>query len=259
MDEPRHELASSDGFTLAAWSAVPPVADTRGCVVLCHGLAVGADDGGGFLPLRDRLTERGLAVVRFDARCHGETGGDWQDLSLRGWADDVGAALDFARELAPGPLLVLAASFSAGPALAAVESRADCAGVALWGPAIDYPRTFLTGEVWGGAQITATAGSPGLPEWAHYEVPWNGVLISAALEAEMRADRTAERLGRLGLPAMVFQGRGDRFIPWRAVRDAAAVNPAVRLHLLPLTGHGFRGLSGYVRRRSVDWLTNLAG
>jgi alpha-beta hydrolase superfamily lysophospholipase len=255
MNEVRHEVPSSDGVTVAAWSALP--AAPAGVVVLCHGLATGADDGGGFLPLRDRLLARKLAVVRFDARCHGETGSEWRNLSLRGWADDVRAVMALARGLVDAPVFVLAASFSAGPALAALETEGDCAGLVLWGPAIDYPRTFLTGEVWGGAQIAATAGSSGLPDWAAYEIPWNGVPISVELETEMRADTSAERLGGLAVPAVVFQGRGDRFIPWRAVRDAAAENPAVCLRLLPLTGHGFRGMAGYVRSRSVAWLSNL--
>lgn len=254
MTEERHELVSSGGVRVAAWSAVPEC-DAIGTVVLCHGLATGADDDGTFLPLRDRLLRRGLGVIRFDARCHGETGGDWNRLSLGGWRDDVCAAIGLARRLPGERLSLLATSFAGGPAIAAVLDHArDCAGIVFWNPVLDYSRIYLSDEFRYGAEILSSQCQRGLPDWASYELPWVPVPLSRKLVAEMRTDETPRRAARLPCPGVVIHGTADPFVNVAASRDVVAGAPRLKLRTIPLARHGFRGLRPAVRAYSARWL-----
>jgi pimeloyl-ACP methyl ester carboxylesterase len=252
--EDRHQLPSSGGFSIAAWSALP-AGTPAGSAVLCHGLTTDAADNGAFPPLRDRLLRRNLAVVRFDARCHGATGGGWRALTLDGWRDDVLAAVGLASQLATGPIVLVASSFAGGPAIEAASREPRCRAIALWNPVLDYVRNFLTDDHWAGAQVQGTAGAPSLPDWAELAIPWGDVPLSSRLIAEFRADETLRRLRNLEAGILIIHGRRDRFVPLPMIRNAIAGSTELELRTIPLAGHGFRGCRWIVRRRTVRWLT----
>lgn len=253
MAEQRLTVTSSGSFRVATWLAEPDRA--RAVIVLCHGLTTGADDGGPFLPLRDRLVDRGFAVYRFDARCHGETGGGWLSLSLSGWRDDVAAVISEARKSHPGlPLMLLGASFAGGPVIAAADADGGIAAIALWSPVLDYRETFLSATHPAGAAVLATGSHPGLPEWAALSIPWADVAFSPALVDEFRADRTTAILASLGTPVRIFHGAGDPFVPVGLSRAAEAASPSVSVRVYPFARHGFRGMHWLVRRETVRWL-----
>lgn len=254
MGEERVTVASSGGFEVATWIATP-AGEHRGAVVLCHGLTTGADDDGPFLPLRDLLVRRGLLVLRFDARCHGETGGSWRDLSLRGWRDDIEAVVDATRtRIGQLPLALLAASFSGGPAIGVAARRTDISALVLWNPVLDYGATYLDGSHPAGLQVLGTRGDADLPDWAELEVPWADVPFSSALLDEFRGDLTPATLAELAAPVRIFHGAGDQFVPIEISSRVAAAAPGASLRVYPLARHGFRGIQWLVRRESVRWI-----
>lgn len=83
--------------------------EKRGALVFLHGVA---DNRGGMGALALRFTGRGLDVVAYDSRAHGESGGDactygyWEKADLRKVLDSV-----------PGPVVLLGGSLGAAVAL----------------------------------------------------------------------------------------------------------------------------------------------
>ena len=122
-----HETAfqSLDGTALfgTVCSAEAPV----GMAVLVHGSGVTREEGGFFTRLAAGLAASGVTSLRFDLRAHGASGGRESELTIASVTNDVRAAGDHLRAHTgrPGPVHVIAASFSGGAAALHAAHRPD--------------------------------------------------------------------------------------------------------------------------------------
>lgn len=67
------------------------------CVITCHGL-YSSKDSEKYVGIGRRFCGEGIAVLRFDFRGCGESGGLFEDTSLTGRIEDLESALDFVEE-----------------------------------------------------------------------------------------------------------------------------------------------------------------
>jgi len=67
------------------------------CVITCHGL-YSSKDSEKYVDIARRFCGEGFAVLRFDFRGCGESGGRLEDTSLTGRMEDLESALDFVQE-----------------------------------------------------------------------------------------------------------------------------------------------------------------
>ena len=74
-----------------------PNGKTSACVITCHGL-YSSKDSEKYVGIGRRFCGEGLAVLRFDFRGCGESGGLFEDTSLTGRIEDLESALDFVEE-----------------------------------------------------------------------------------------------------------------------------------------------------------------
>jgi len=74
-----------------------PNEKTSACVITCHGL-YSSKDSEKYVSIGRRFCEESLAVLRFDFRGCGESGGLFEDTSLTGRMEDLESALDFVEE-----------------------------------------------------------------------------------------------------------------------------------------------------------------
>jgi len=74
-----------------------PNEKTSACVVTCHGL-YSSKDSEKYVSVGRRFCGEGLAVLRFDFRGCGESGGLLEETSLTGRMEDLESALDFVEE-----------------------------------------------------------------------------------------------------------------------------------------------------------------
>lgn len=89
------ELTTSDGLTLRGWWIVPE--KPRATLVLAHGYVMNRAEG---IPFAKRMFEEGFAVLVYDLRAHGASGGNRTTL---GWSErhDVAASLNEAERRFP--------------------------------------------------------------------------------------------------------------------------------------------------------------
>ena len=83
-------------YGLAGVSHSPNV-KTSACVITCHGL-YSSKDSEKYVSIGRRFCGESLAVLRFDFRGCGESGGLFEDASLTGRIEDLESALDFVEE-----------------------------------------------------------------------------------------------------------------------------------------------------------------
>jgi alpha-beta hydrolase superfamily lysophospholipase len=82
---------TSDGQGLVGLLFVPDQAGPHPALVICHGPGEFKEN---YLEMAGMLAERGIAVLAFDLRGHGESQGERYRVVIREWMRDLGAALD---------------------------------------------------------------------------------------------------------------------------------------------------------------------
>lgn len=90
-----------DGLTLRGTLLKPEGADKCPIAVINHGLMANRDkdSGGMFKMLADRLLQKGVASVRFDFDGHGDSDGDFRDMSVLGELLDAFKIMDYVLSL----------------------------------------------------------------------------------------------------------------------------------------------------------------
>lgn len=126
-------LATDDGLALH-WRQWPAAGVARGTVLIVHGLG---EHVGRYAAVAEHLTAAGWAVLGFDHRGHGRSAGPRGRI---GRADsllsDLGRAVERARAVAPGPLVVLGHSLG-GLIAARYVAEGWAAAPAPWFRAVD--------------------------------------------------------------------------------------------------------------------------
>lgn len=116
--------------------------------------------------LAQRLARQGFAVLRFDYYGTGDSGGAGEQGTVQHWLEDIGHALEEAREASGGGLLSIAGlRFGAALAALAATSREDIDKMILWDPVV-IGSDYLTELAEIHADHVASGPFPG-----DYEVP----------------------------------------------------------------------------------------
>ena len=98
-------LTTADGLALHLHTWPLPAAPARGSVLLVHGLG---EHGGRYAHVAAHLTQAGWAVVGYDQRGHGRSGGPRGGLAgADSLLADLGLLIDHTRGRLPGPLVLL--------------------------------------------------------------------------------------------------------------------------------------------------------
>ncbi|MEV6236733.1 alpha/beta fold hydrolase [Lentzea sp. NPDC051838] len=248
-------LTSLDGVQLdAALHRAPD--NARGAVVLAHGITVDLNEGGMFVRLADQLAANGFDALRFSYRGHGESGGTQAGVTIAGEVLDLQAALEYARQELPGPLLIIAASFGAvSTAVSLPWLRVDVERVVLWNPVLDLRRTFVEPELPWGTDNFNRDQQRFLQE--------NGFLL---IDGEFKLGRVmfdefnryqpAEDFVRDTRPALVVHGDQDSYVSYDVARDAAASRANCDFHTIVGSDHGFdsRHREDEAIKLTVDWI-----
>jgi uncharacterized protein len=167
-------------------------------VVHCHSLGIEQlTNYRNEVRLARAAAARGIPTLRYHARGHGDSAGDFAEVTLSSLVEDAIAAADHARRLSGAERVVwLGVRFGAIVAAHAVRSRADTAAVALWEPvgrAHDYfrsqLRTMLMSQVAAGRRpddtvdgLLATIGREGQVDVHGYYL--HRTLLNAAREED---------------------------------------------------------------------------
>jgi len=156
---------ASAGITLAGTLSVPKGRGPFPAVVLIGGTGPGTRDENGFghklfLVLADALTRRGVAVMRYDKRGVGASGGDFNSATIPDFANDAEAAMTFLKsrpEIAPDHIGLI--GHSEGGAIApmiAVRNASARFTVLMAGPGMRIGRLLNVQN----AKIAEASGMP---------------------------------------------------------------------------------------------------
>ncbi len=206
----------------------------RGAVICVHGFA-SARRRGKIEHLGAVLPPLGWTVIAPDLQGHGDSGGDFEGLTIGRGIDDVRRVAQLP-EYEGAPRRVLLGSSFGGlvAAWAAADDPTICDGVVLVAPAFGYLERYLP-TLSEEERASWLSGRPHVVRMEQRDVRFG----SGALEE--RAARGVELLaGRLTLPTLIVHGTADASVPWQASQDFADRSARRDLELVLLAGADHR-------------------
>ena len=239
MTDDRPSLATADGLVLAGrrWPAV----DADASVVLVHGFSASCEDDR-VCELANEFVERGLDVVGYTARGHGESGGDCTLGELE--FNDVAAAVAVARA-AHEQVVLVGASMGAIAALRYAADHDDVTGVVV----VSCPSRWRIPRT---ARGLLAAGLTRTPPGRALAARLIGVRVAPAWTTNPAPP--VELAARVGVPIAVVHGTADRFVSVVHADELylSAAEPR-RLDLVEGMGHAFDPLSYATVIDAVAW------
>ena len=209
-------------------------------LVMAHGLG---EDRFRWLGDVDMLTRHGYGALIFDARAHGESGGDtatWGDLEQR----DVRAAIDFVE---PRATKIVGAGFSVGSSAVFLEAASD-----------ERVRAIVIEALWTSIddEMEAKAGTRGL--FSHYPVM---VAMKRNAHIDFTRVRPIDHASELGArPKLFVTGSEDSDTPVPVMQRMVAATPdPKRFWIVPGATHGTYAKTAPAdyERTLIDFLDRL--
>lgn len=216
-------------------------------VILCHGF--GADRGGMFRPIADRLNARGVAAIRFDFDGHGESEGAFSDMTVPSEIADACAVYAYAaRQPWAGKISILGhsqggvvASMTAGQLGAEKIDK-----VVLLAPACILREDALRGNTMGAGYDPVNPPDK-IKIWGGRELGGNYVRTARTLPIYETATRFTG-------PVCLIHGTDDRIAPYTASETFKREYKQAELHLLENDDHGLSKHFGEVLKLVGDFL-----
>ena len=207
------ESVSIDGAKgrLAAIIQKPVLQQGEQCpmVVLCHGFG-GRKEGPLFEVIADSLANHGIASIRFDFNGHGESEGDFQQMTVPNEIEDARKVIEYVSDLRYVKSIAIA-GHSQGGVVAAMTAgelgSEDIAAVALLAPAAVLRDDAIRGTVMGIPQ----QGDPADPP--EYIDLWGKKLGRDYILTAQRLPIYRTAVCYHG-PALIVHGTADRVVPY---------------------------------------------
>lgn len=129
----------------------------KNCVIMCHGIKGEKTEKGNFILLEEKLNKSNISSLRFDFRAHGESEGDFIDLTIRDEIEDVHNVIEFIMNFGYENIILVGASFG-GSVISMLDFTKyhQIKALVLWYPALRYdtskmfsPKQFEDAEKFG--------------------------------------------------------------------------------------------------------------
>jgi len=223
----------------------PPV------VILVHGGPGGTKDGPSdlFIKMTEKLSDVGIASMRFDFLGAGESDGDYVDMTLAHQTAEYNRVLDQVKQEGFASIGLLGESLGAVPALSGLSK--DIKALALLWPAIYLMDTSLTVYLADSAQEQLKSRGYILED---------GVKVGRAfIEEFQRVDNVENHVRRIAVPTLMIHGDSDSEVPHQQTEKAFALLPEPKKKIIvPKGDHCLRKSKeqDLVVKEAVQWFSN---
>jgi alpha/beta superfamily hydrolase len=220
---------------LAAIIQKPQLAQGERCpmVVFCHGFG-GRKEGPLFELIADSLQAHGVASLRFDFNGHGESEGDFKDMTVPGEIDDALKVIEYVRDLRYVSSVALVGHSQGGVVASMAAGRlqqGDIAAVALMAPAAVLRDDAIRGSTFG-AQYDPL--DP--PEYVEL---FGGRKLGGEYIRTAFSLPIYETAAKYQGPALIVHGTGDRVVPYTYGERFHQLWPRSEFVIQEYFDHGF--------------------
>ena len=206
-------------------------------VIFCHGFG-GTKDGPLFELIADSLQAHGIASIRFDFNGHGESEGDFQDMTVPNEIADAKKVAEYVRDLRYVSSMAIVghsqggvvASMTAGQ-LSEEAGEPAFKAVALMAPAAVLRDDAIRGNTMGRQYDPFDPGE--------YVELWGGKKLGANYIRTAFSLPIYETAAKYQGPALIVHGNADRVVPYTYGERFHQIWPKSELVIQEYYDHGF--------------------
>lgn len=243
MQEKKIKFDNGNGLTLVGKLVMPN--DHAPIVILCHGFTSQKENGKN-VALASTLVAHGIGSLRFDFFAHGESDGQFSEITLSEGVKDVRAAYRYVQDHFPGNAIAFYGSSYGGAACYFATPGLHIAGMALVCPALYYYQ-----------RKKQTIGTKKLQEWQK-----KGIMTYTNFDGkkfklkyaflEDLAKHDPEKVKQTA-PILIIHGDKDETVPVNDSKKIAKLIPSVNVSVYKGANHYFR--EPEMHQRLVDEVT----
>ena len=232
-------LIDGDHGRLKAFIQKPELKQGEKCpmVIFCHGFS-GTKDGPLFELIADTLQAHGIASIRFDFNGHGESEGEFKDMTVPNEIQDAKKVVEYVRDLRYVSDLAIVghsqggvvASMTAGQLSEELGAPAFKA-VALMAPAAVLRDDAIRGSTMGKSYDPFDPGE--------YVELWGGLKLGGNYIRTAFTLPIYETAAKYQGPALIVHGTADRVVPYTYGERFHQIWPNSQLVIQDYFDHGF--------------------
>lgn len=213
-------------------------------VVMFHGYTGNKTEHNGFFRTMSRkLSQLGIASLRMDYACNGESDGEFVDFRFDEAINDAKLMLDYAFTV-DGIKEVSVLGFSMGGAIASlVCNYKPINKLLLWSPAGDLAKNLRHRYELAPKLENGNVYAPGFE-------------YSLALVESMEKFNFYSEASKFNQPVLIIQGRKDKAVDYLKAVEYAVKFPNSHIHIINDAGHGYddQNSANELLQKSINFL-----
>ena len=206
-------------------------------VIFCHGFS-GTKDGPLFELVADTLQAHGIASIRFDFNGHGESEGEFKDMTVPNEIVDAKKVVEYVRDLKYVSSLAIAGHSQGGvvAAMTAGQLSEELGEPAFQAVALMAPAAVLRDDAIRGS----TMGKQYDPfDPGEYVELWGGLKLGGKYIRTAFTLPIYETAAKYQGPALIIHGTADRVVPYTYGERFHQIWPKSQLVIQDYFDHGF--------------------
>ncbi|MBQ6297973.1 MAG: alpha/beta fold hydrolase [Selenomonadaceae bacterium] len=239
-----------DHCKLSAVLQTPDAQKKYPLVIICHGFTANKEHLL-LTSLADDLETRGIASIRFDFNGHGQSDGDFQDMTVLNEIEDAKKVYEYASRL-PNVTSISIAGHSQGGVVASMVAgelgAKKIKAVVLMAPAAVLRDDALRGNLFG---VNFDALNP--PEAIQLKMPHGNFNVGRNYVLTAQTLPIYETAEKFTGPALMIHGTGDIIVPYTYSLSYKKVYKHGEIKLLDGVDHSFHGDEARTAKIAADF------
>ncbi len=232
--EQKIQFQNSKGDKLAAILSNPTGDMTKPIVVMAHGFASNKNSRSN-TKLVERFDQLGIASFRFDIWGHGESEGNFEDITITEAVDDILQAIKFLKSLDYSRIALVGSSFGGAAAMEVASQTTNLFALALKSPVSDYAEEQLH-----------VRGQEGIDAWKSdgftlYESNRGGkIKINYTLYEDFLHHSGYQVAPNISIPTLIVHGDQDEEVPVAQSIKTSKLIPNCKLVIVEGAKHSYQ-------------------
>ena len=205
-------------------------------VIFCHGFS-GTKDGPLFELVADTLQAHGIASIRFDFNGHGESEGEFKDMTVPNEIEDAKKVVEYVRDLKYVSTIAIGGHSQGGVVAAMTAGQLS---EELGEPAFKAVALMAAAVLRDDAIRGSTMGKQYDPfDPGEYVELWGGLKLGGEYIRTSFSLPIYETAAKYQGPALIIHGNGDRVVPYTYGERFHQIWPKSELVIQEYFDHGF--------------------